>query len=189
MIMKRFFTMLVAAGAFLAVPFGHAEEKQVSIVKGEVVVESEKSFEADVQVPDVPADADLVLEFAAWYRGPKTVGFYPTLRIYWDGNEVLDIHERPASFETASGKEYEVRTNFGWRVPVIMDPDHAREDTIYKMHYQPKNGDWEPSFFRFLIHTDSGKHRLKVANLLKNPKGELFSDLVIKDLRLIQVKK
>jgi len=187
--MKRWFlSVLAAAGALMTAPVSYAEN-ELSLVKGEVVVESEKSFEVDVQVPDVPADEDLVLEFTAWYRAPRTVGYYPTLRLYWDGNEILDIHERPASFETNSGKGYEVRTNFGWRVPVIMDPEHAREDKMFQMHYRPRNGEWEPFLFRFLLHTDAGKHRLKVANLLKNPKGELFSDLVIRDLRLVRIKK
>ncbi len=172
-------------------PALHAET--VVVQSEEIAVEEKGEIHLSVQLPEVTAGQDAVLEFTAWYPAPKYAGFYAAMRVFWDHEEMIDILDRPATFQRPkSDKEIPSRRGKWWQVAVLPHPEEASKPT--NPYYIPEE-DFKMVRYRFRIPPSAqGEHQLSVRN---NMAGEvhpkegyaLFPILMLKEIEVHLVAK
>lgn len=179
------------AGSFGEAPLGDKKqpaEKAPALVllEGDKEILQGEKYEEEVNLSQVPEGCDAVLEFTAWYQHTVPAGFYSSLRVYWGSEELQDILDRPTIIRWGEGRESDVRNENGWLTAILNTPEQAAAAG----GYQVPSEDGDITHYRFLIPPSSeGKHRVKIANTLRDPDGRYFSTLMLRDVRVIFLAK
>lgn len=156
----------------------------------EIKIEEVSDHTFTIELPEYPADADLVLEFTAWYQAPRRAGYYATLGLLWNGEELQDILDRPATFATSTDPDRPptpIRRGNFWQVPVLPYPEAAYE-TGDRYFVDPEVIDVVTFRFR-LPYSTPGLQELTVRNRQRagsHPtRGyEYFPNLMLRDVKI-----
>lgn len=175
---------------------GAAESPEPVIIQSdELEVAGESEATMQVEVKNIPKNSDAVLEFTAWHRASKHAGYYTSMRVFWDGEEMEDILDRPEKFEVRMGPDktrtVTVRAAKYWKVAVLPDPESSQDST---QPYYISADEVDVVHFRFrLPKLTPGNHELIIRNNMKdNLPGveyELFPTLMLRNVAIQWVAK
>ncbi len=153
----------------------------VEIYKDETEVLFEAPLDLEVELPATPEGHEAVVEFTAWYRSPVPAGFYGTMYLYWDEEELLHLLDRPDTF-FHEGLQRDVpmrRIGSGWLVAILPEPEAITNDSNYSV----PTDEFNLTRYRFrLPQPTQGNHRFKIVNKMQNVNGDRFERLAVRDI-------
>ncbi len=166
-----------------------ADEPEVLEIQSEDLEVGPKSeARLSVDIKAIPTDTEAVLEFTAWHQATKNAGFYASMRVFWNNEELEDIRDRPATFQLAKTENTTpIRKGKTWQVSVLASPEDAN-DQESRYYVSPEIIDVVR--FRFnLPHLAAGPAELTIRNEMKDETFsklgyELFPVLMLRDVKI-----
>lgn len=165
--MKKIVVAIVCLGALIA----HAQEIPISKDAREVLPAAPETL--SVELKDIPASKQAVLYVTAWIAAPKFLGYAGALKVYWNGELLTKLVNRPAVLKLADGRTQPVLVpSLGWVVPYIDDPD-AYADQQQSPYFISEEG-LNPAIFAFALpEVFDGRQEVSIESSLEDPKRVL----------------